>query len=202
LPEQELAPTPPSNTNYFNDEGLLFFKPDMAVASRLVKLKHGQHISYACEPVVSDQSLLNHAFAFNWTKIKWLVRQVHYCSYYNKVKASIVHFVGRAKPTEWMTACARNRTAALLGPPRASKVTKKRALPGRAAATELQEEGGSSTTYVKGRPCWAAYLRDKTVVVGAGPSVRVSLGLYIDFARTCSALLAGHTRSLTRADTV
>lgn len=101
---------------FFNG-GILFFKPDMEVAKRLVAIKDHSHYPKACEPLHSDQSLLNYAFPpTRWRTVKSLVYHTHYRNYKSTHGAAVVHFTGRTKPFDWMTSCSQNRTAMLLGP--------------------------------------------------------------------------------------
>jgi hypothetical protein len=102
---------------FFNG-GLLFFKSDMGVTRRLVTMSGGTSIRRTCEPVVSDQSLLNYAFSARWKNLKSLAHHTHHLDYKSTCEAAIVHFVGPAKPFVWVASCARNRTAMRLGPPR------------------------------------------------------------------------------------
>jgi hypothetical protein len=94
--------------------GALFFRPDTRVVRRLAQLGDTQQgIPRACEPAVGPQSLLNHAFAASWRGIEPLVRHVRRYQDYNTTDgdAPIVHFAGRARPLEWMAACATDARA-------------------------------------------------------------------------------------------
>lgn len=205
---------------FFNG-GLLFFKPDMQVARRLLAISGHRKIQKACEPVQSDQSLLNHAFpSTRWRNLKSLTHPAHYVDYKNTCDAAVVHFVGTNKPFEWMASCARNRTAVMLGPPRnysaddfCEERSRDEAITELFRANQLSEttpplgqatplthtdteravhgparegsfEENSLTALSTGRHWWAAYLRDKTVVVCAGPSVQPGLGFYIDLCKS------------------
>lgn len=114
-----LVGTRACDKRHFNG-GFLFFRPDARVAARL--LVQAPSAGRVCEPVFTDQSVLN-AFFGTWRRIE-VQHAVHYREY-NASRplapwAAVVHFVGPDKPFAWFKVCARRRvnaTTRWLGPP-------------------------------------------------------------------------------------